>query len=702
MARERPTARKGSWSWVARVAELTAWGTAALIVLILNVAHIPPDTYSAGLVVVAALGVWLLLFFRAVLPRRSQTWWSVGIPLVEAVGFGCVTFALLYGHVASAQVVFVPVIVSAGLLAGLIGGLSAAALSAAGYLAITHFGAGISSVAASFTGGIFLLSGSIAGLLSRELRSHYRGEQEEHRFATAVRHRLLAVVDAVDEAIVFRDRQGTVRVVNRKVGALFDLEPDDHLGQPGVELLRIIARQTDDPEELMEFFQTVRDEPEQELRREIEQIIPTRRKLRVFSGPTFDDSGTLVGRIDVFTDITEASKRAEEIELLYMQARKTAESYQRGLLPVDMPRLPRIGMVAHYIAAAGSRAVCGDFYDFVPLAEGRVGLVLGDVCGIGPVAANDAAFTRYTLRSFAEQITDPTILLQWMNAHIRRQSNPERFVRLLLGVLDPERAVLEYANAGHVPPIVYRASSGEVEWLGEGGIPLGVEDDTRYKSGRVELHPGDMVAFYTDGVTEAPRMGRPFGQGRLTDLVKRYGVGTPGELVQAIRRSVEMWAGDTLRDDIAMLVFQIAPDKLLAEPVREIVVPNEPSRVSEIRRFVAAFLADLRAPVEVSSEILLAVGEAAGNAYRHGRREQGRSEIRVRCEYDRPEFIVEVADDGPGFDRAEVAARGTPDLFAQGGRGLFLMRELMDSVVIDASHEGTSVLLRRELPSSSG
>lgn len=697
MPRERPAARKGSWSWVARVAELTAWGTVALIVLILNVADVPSETYSRGLILVAALGIWLLLFFRGLLPKRDQSWWSLAFPLVQAVGFGCVTFALLRGHVPSAQVVFVPVIVSAGLLAGLTGGLSSAALSIAGYVVITYYGPGTNSEAASLAGGMFLLSGAIAGLLSRELRSHYRGEQEEHRLATAVRHRLLAVVDAVDEGIIFRDRQGTVRVANRRVGAMFGLEPDEHLGQPGVELLRRIARMTDDPEEVMEFFQTVRDRPEEELRREIEQIIPSRRKLRVYSGPTFDDSGTLVGRIDVFTDITEAARRAEEIELLYMQARKTAESYQRGLLPVDMPKLPRVGMVAHYIAAAGSRAVCGDFYDFVPLAKGRVGLVLGDVCGIGPKAANDAALTRYTLRSFAEQITDPGSLLNWMNAHIRRQSEVDRFIRLVVGVLDPERAILEYANAGHVPPIVYRANGGQVEWLGEGGIPLGIEDDARYKPGRIELEPGDMVVLYTDGVTEAARNNRPFGQGRLMDLVAEYGVGSPGELVQAIRRGVESWAGDVLRDDIALLVFQIAPDKQVAEPVREIVLPNEPSRIPEIRRFVGAFLADLRASVETSSEILLAVGEAAGNAYRHGRRAEGRSEIRVRCEFDRPDFEIVVADDGPGFDPAEVASRGTPDPFAQGGRGLFLMRELMDQVTLETGPQGTTVRLVRAL-----
>ena len=698
MTEDRPATRKGSWGWVTQVAELTAWGTTALIVVILNVAEVPDDTYTTGLVLVGALAVWLLLFFRGIVRRRRATWWTVGLPLVQAVGFGCLTFALLRGHVTSAQIVFVPIIVSTGLLAGLSGGLMAAVLSQGGYLAITASTSGIDSVATAFTGGVFLLSGSIAGLLSRELRSHYRGEQEEHRLATAVRHRLLAVVDAVDEAIIFRDRQGTVRVANRRAGSLFDFDPDDHLGAPAVELLRLIARQTEDPEELMEFFQGLRDQPEAELRREIEQIIPVRRKLRVFSGPTFDDSGTLVGRIDVFTDVTEASTRAEEIERLYQRTRKIAESYQRGLLPVDMPRLPRVGMVAHYIAAAGEKAVCGDFYDFLPMADGRVGLVLGDVCGIGPTAANDAALTRYTLRSFSGQVTDPANLLQWMNAHIKQQSTPERFVRLLLGVLDPERAGLTYANAGHVPPILYRCATSEVELLGEGGLVLGIEDDTRYKSGRVELEPGDMVVFYTDGITEAPRHGEPFGQKRLLDLVKRYGVGSPGELTQALRRSVEAWNGhEDLRDDIALLIFQVAPDSAIDEPVREMVVPNEPARISDIRRFVAAFLADLRAPVEVSSDILLAVGEAAGNAYRHGRGLEGRSEIRVRCEYQRPDLEVAIADDGGGFDEAAVARRGPPDPLSQGGRGLFLMRELMDDVAVAPSPAGTTVVMRRTL-----
>lgn len=689
--------RPGSWAWVARVAEVISWATAIVIFLMLNVADLGGRTYRDGLVVLGALGVWLLVFYRGLLPRRLSVWWAIALPLVGAVGFACAIYGLLADEVPSVQVVFVPGIVAAGLLTGLWGGLATAILSSLGYVAITQPTAGTDAVIqAALTAGIFVLSGAVSGVLARELRTHYRGEQEEHRLATAVRHRLLAVLDAVDEAIVFRDRNGIVRVVNRRAANLFQIDPDACLGQPATEVLRGIARLTEDPEGFMETFQKVRDRPTDAIRTLVEQIIPARRQLRLYSGPAFDDNDALVGRIDVYSDVTEAVRRAAENQRLYEEARRTAESYQRGLLPIEVPRLPRVALVAHYVPAAGMRAVCGDFYDFVPFPEGRVGLVLGDVVGAGPAAANDAALSRYTLRSFTGQVRDPGTLLQWMNAHIRSQSTSERFVRLVLAVLDPERATLDYANAGHVPPIVYRAEEGRVEWLEEGGIALGVEDDTRYKAGRIELKPGDILVLYTDGVTEAARFGQPFGRGRFSDVVVDNGMGTPGEVVQAIRRSVDAWVDGELRDDLALLVLQVVPDSLLGEPQRELVVPNEAQRIAEVRRFAAAFLADLRAPVEASSEILLAVGEAAGNAYRHGRTTD-RSEVRVRCEFEHPMVTISVSDEGTGFDPDAVLEEVAPDPLAAGGRGLFLMKALMEEVEIAATPKGTTVTLKRRL-----
>jgi serine phosphatase RsbU (regulator of sigma subunit)/anti-sigma regulatory factor (Ser/Thr protein kinase) len=453
----------------------------------------------------------------------------------------------------------------------------------------------------------------------------------------------------------------------------------------------------------MEAFQQLRDDPEKELRLEIDQILPVRRQLRLFSGPTLDDDGDLVGRIDVYTDITEGVRRAAEVQQLYEEARKTAESYQRALLPESVPSLPRLSLVAHYIAAAGRRAVCGDFYDFIPFPDGRFGVVLGDVCGIGPRAANDAALSRYTMRSLAARETDPSRLMVAMNDQVGLQCGTERFVRLMFGVLDPERAHFEYANAGHVPPIVHRQSSGDLEWLEEGGLALGIEEDVDYKVGHIELDPGDMLILYTDGLTEAPRHGRPFGRGKFGDIVQEYGVGTPGELVQALRRSVDAWTSEGgLRDDLAIVVGQVVPDRALGEPTRELVLPNEPVRVAEVRAFVADFLADLRAPVETSAEILLAVGEAAANAYRHGRKKEGRNEIRVYCALEGPFVSVTVADDGPGFDPAAAEAASLPDRFSAGGRGLFLMRKLMDDVEIDISGSGTKVTMRRQVFAAAG
>ncbi len=699
---DRHTVAKGSWRWAVHVAEATAWGAVVLVLGILHLADLASRTYRAGLVLAALLALWLVVFFRVLLVKVVDRAWFPWAGVGVTIAFACGFFALLRGEVAAIQLIFIPAILATGLLGSFVQAVAASAVAVLGFLAVA---AGTGSlpglVPAAMTSGIFMLTGSVAGLLARELRTHYRGEQKEHQLATAVRHRLLAVLDAVEEAIVFRDRYGTARVINQRAGELFEIEPDRFLGEPVVELLRTIARQSEEPEDFMETFQILRDEPDAAIRITLEQIIPARRKLRLYSAPAFDDDGTLVGRIDVFTDITDAAARADEVERLYEQSRQVAESYQRALLPDRIPKLPRMSLVAHYVAAAGTRAVCGDFYDFVTLRDGRMAIVLGDVCGIGPKAANDAALARYTLRSLAATESDPAALLRSINDLVHLQSSNERFVRILLGVLDPERAVLEYANAGHVPPVLFRSSRGEVEWLGEGGLPLGVEDGTDYKIARIELEPGDTLVFYTDGLTEAPRHGRPFGQGRFTDMVAEYGLGTPGELVQALRRSVDAWVSDDLRDDLALVVCQVVPDAILEEPTRELVLPNEPISVPAIRAFVGGFLADVRAPVEISGEILIAAGEAAANAHRHGKRDEGRSEIRVRCSFDRSSVSITVADDGPGFDRSRLASAGLPDRFAGGGRGLYLMRELMDEVDVESSSAGTTITMTSRLRSPS-
>ena len=690
---------RGSWGWAVRVAELVAWSGASLLLILLFVADLSDTSRGVGLMGVGVLVVWLGMLFHVLVPRFGARGWLLWVAVVVDMGLATGFYALLRDDIASLELLFIPAIVAVGLLGRLRGAILAPILAMAGYVGVTELaGEGLDPESITLAAGVFVLSGGVAGVLARELRLHYRAEREEHRLATAVRYRLMAVLDAVDEAIVFSDRAGIVRVVNRRAGEVFEIDPDQHLGLPLVQLQRSLARSTEDPEGYMEMFQQLRDDPEIEIRSEVEQILPELRRLRLYSGPALDEAGLLVGRIDVYTDVTATVRRAAEIQGLYEQARTTAESYQRSLLPTSAPALPRHSFVTHYVPAAGRRAVCGDFYDFVPLSDGRVAVVLADMCGIGPDAVSDAALTRYTLKSLVVDHPDPDKLLERMNTFFARDMSPDRFVRIFVGILDPERAVLEYANAGHVPPALYRASTGDVEWLDERGIPLAVDPDAVFGLGRVELEPGDMFVLYTDGVTEAPRNGKPFGQKRFIDVIERYGAGTPGELTQAIRRGVDAWVGDgELRDDIAMLVCQVVPDATLGEPSRELVLPNEPSRLSEVRAFIGTFLADIRTPVDVATEIELAAGEAAGNACRHARRPDGWSEIRIQCSLEGSKVTIAVADDGPGFDPTEVAARGLPDRFAAGGRGLYLMGELMDDVRWKISPEGTTVTMTRDI-----
>lgn len=710
MSKDRTTVERGSWRWTAYVAELMSWANIALIFLALHVGSLDSRAYRASLGVLVGFATWLIAYFHLIVFRRGNQRWVAWLGMAVNIAFVATIYSLVRGDLKSSQLMFVPVILASGLVGGLLEAIVGAVVATGAYLGTSYVDGGeLRPVPAIANAAIFLLSGTLAGALARELGMHYRGERREQRAATTVRHRLFAVLDSIDEAIVYRDADGIARVINRRAAELFDVEPSHYLEHPVVELLRTIARQTEDPEGFMESFQTFREDPGAELRSDVDQLQPERRRLRLYSRPTYDDDGFLVGRIDVYADVTESVRRASEAESLLERARRTAEDYQRALLPESIPSVPRVSIVAHYVPAAGRRAICGDFYDFLNLPDGKLGLVLGDVVGIGPRAASDAALTRYTLRSLARDETDPAQLLEQMNLHLWAQCDSDRFVRLLIGVLDPERATLTYSNAGHVPPVMYGAKKGKVEWLQESGLVLGVDRTAAYPRGSVELEPGDMLVFYTDGVTEASRGGRPYGQGKFMDLVELYGVGTPGELAQAMRRSVEAWVATDpnkpvpegtlgeLRDDIAILAAQVAPDRLLGEPARELVLPNEPSRVAEIRSFVGSFLTDLRAPVDVSSEILLSVSEAAANANKYGIRPEGRSEIRVYCALEGPSVVITVVDDGPGFDPSGVDAASLPDRYASGGRGLFLMKELMDEVEIGSTDAGTTVTMFRRI-----
>lgn len=134
-----------------------------------------------------------------------------------------------------------------------------------------------------------------------------------------------------------------------------------------------------------------------------------------------------------------------------------------------------------------------------------------------------------------------------------------------------------------------------------------------------------------------------------------------------------------------------------ADRSQRITLTNEPANASEMRAFVCAFLEASELPTDVIDEVLMAVGEVVANACRHGRDPSGRGHVELRCDYRDRSVSIEVSDDGPGFDVAEVLHTGVPDVLSQGGRGFFLMRQLMDTVDVVSDASGTVVTLKRKL-----
>lgn len=236
---------------------------------------------------------------------------------------------------------------------------------------------------------------------------------------------------------------------------------------------------------------------------------------------------------------------------------KLAELVQKRFLPQSVPSIPGWEFFAHYLP---TYEVGGDYYDFVPLPFNRMALALGDVSGKGVAAAlmmaKFSGDTRYCI------LTEnaPAAAANELNSLLCAAGIEEKFITLSLSVLDVERRRLTLASAGHLPLIVRRAE-GRVEEVGEeiGGFPLGILPESNYAQMTIELHPGDVVVIYSDGVTD-PRNPRE----ELYDcrdnrrLLKRIAdsSGGPTAVGRAILQDIrEFSAGHEQVDDITLVCF---------------------------------------------------------------------------------------------------------------------------------------------------
>ena len=253
-------------------------------------------------------------------------------------------------------------------------------------------------------------------------------------------------------------------------------------------------------------------------------------------------------------ELREKNAALEKAQAQLKAELEVARALQLAILPSAFPARPGCEAAARMIPAT---TMGGDFYDYIELPDGQIGLVIADVSGHGVPAAFFMAVARTNLRELAVRHTDPGECLAQTNDALCAQNPLELFVTVFYCILDPKTGVLRYANGGHNQPYVRRAA-GPIESLdGAGGLVLGAMPGVKYPTHTAQLLRGDRLVLYTDGVTEAFNPTEElYGAERLVDEVHVHGGGTPTALVERICQSVTNFAGlEPQSDDITLTVL---------------------------------------------------------------------------------------------------------------------------------------------------
>lgn len=394
---------------------------------------------------------------------------------------------------------------------------------------------------------------------------------------------------------------------------------------------------------------------------------------------------------------TEAKER-ERIQ----QELQVAALIQQTLLPKELPSIDGWHVEAFYRPA---QAVGGDFYDFVELQDGRLGVVIGDVTDKGVPAALVMATCRSMLRAAALNHDSPSAVLREVNTKLVPEIPPAMFVTCLYAIIDTDVGEVVFANAGHNLPYV-RTRSG-VDELRATGMPLGLMSDMDYDETSYRLKDGEVLVLTSDGITEAHNPeGEMYGFARLMGRVASKS--EVGSTCDGLIADLAAWTGPDLEqeDDITLVVisrldsaktsaasFDGEAKTLLAS----FAVPSEEGNERLAIEHVARATAELAMAPSKLERLKTAVGETVMNAMEHGNEYDPELDVDVEVWQTSERVTVKVRDHG---DNRVIPNVETPDIEAKlageqtpRGWGLFLVSQMVDEVNTDSSNGTRTVEL---------
>jgi len=253
---------------------------------------------------------------------------------------------------------------------------------------------------------------------------------------------------------------------------------------------------------------------------------------------------------------TFASQAALAIDTaaLYGKEHHVASVLQASILPQILPQYEEVEASSVYLAAGDEAEIGGDYFDLFKTPDGRVVMAMGDVCGKGVGAATKTSAIKFSVRGMATAGLTPGRILCEVNNMVAESGDPSDIVTLWLAVLDPLTGRLTHANGGHPPALLLPGAGGRMLRLETTGPLLGAIQDASFDEIVSEVEAGDIVLVYTDGVTEARRGNKFFGEGRVRRALGKGG--TPAEVVDRLLASLDRYVPGSLRDDAAVLAVR--------------------------------------------------------------------------------------------------------------------------------------------------
>jgi serine phosphatase RsbU (regulator of sigma subunit)/anti-sigma regulatory factor (Ser/Thr protein kinase) len=394
--------------------------------------------------------------------------------------------------------------------------------------------------------------------------------------------------------------------------------------------------------------------------------------------------GTLVQRDFNEDDVALLQLAADRAALAIDNARISEQRavtaiMQRTLLPDALPEIPGMCFSAKYLPAGSGVKIGGDWYDVFQLANGRLAFVIGDVVGRGVMAASVMAEIRTALRAYMVQGHELTAVVSMLNELLISMGR-NRGATLSILELDPQAAELEVVTAGHLPPLLIEPD-GRARLLEQRhGPPVGVRVGHDYQASRYPFPTSSRLLLYTEGLIERRDESIDAGLGRLMAAAQAAAQRADSPLADAVYRT--LLDETPLEDDVALLAIETMP----LEGTLEMTFPTRSDVLGGLRKTLDRWLQAAGADEDELFDITLSVSEAANNAIEHAYG-AGESTFTVCCEREGRQITVTVRDIG----------RWRTTHPPGGGRGLEIMRALLDSVKISSDDDGTVVRMTKGL-----